>query len=115
VLECGVGPNVAETNGTFISKGVDSNVTVGYASAFTCGLKIRAPAGQTVHLQGQYDIEESSECLYDNLKVFDGQNVTRFCGNGEIDWTSTTGDVKIKFNSDESKNGKGFVINFNFV
>ena len=41
VLECGVGPNVAETNGTFISKGVDSNVTVGYASAFTCGLKIR--------------------------------------------------------------------------
>jgi len=115
VFECGVGPNVAHTNGTLISKGVNSNVTVGYASGFTCGLKIRAPPGQKVHLQGQYDIEESHECQYDNLKVFDGGNVTRFCGDADLDWTSETSDVKIKFNSDESKNGQGFVINFNFV
>lgn len=115
VLECGVGPNIAHGNGTFVSKGVHSNTTVGYASAHTCGLKIRAPAGHQVHLQGQYDIEESHDCVYDHLTVFDGHNATRFCGNGDINWTSHGNDVKIKFNSDESKAGKGFVINFNFV
>ena len=49
------------------------------------------------------------------LQVFDGGNSTRMCGNGDIEWTSETADVKIKFNSDESKAGHGFVINFNFV
>jgi len=106
---------LAKQNGTFISKGVNVNTTIGYASGFTCGLRISAPAGQRVHLQGQFDIEESMDCVYDNLKVFDGGNSTRMCGNGDLEWTSETADVKIKFNSDESKAGHGFVINFNFV
>ena len=41
VLECGVGPNLVKTNGTLVSKGMKTNATVGYANAFTCGLKIR--------------------------------------------------------------------------
>ena len=40
ILECGVGPNLVKSNGTFISKGVNVNTTVGYANHFTCGLKI---------------------------------------------------------------------------
>lgn len=115
VMECGVGPNLAKTNGTFVSKGVNVNTTTGYTNDFTCGLKISAPEGQKVHLQGQFDIEESIDCLYDNIKIFDGQNSTRLCGDGDIDWTSSSSDIKIKFNSDESKFGKGFVINFSFV
>jgi len=115
VLECEVGVTSTNTNGTFISKGVNSNATMGYAKASSCGLKIKAPLGQRVHLQGQFDIEESIDCVYDNLKIFDAQNSTRYCGNGNLNWTSQTADVKIKFNSDESKVGKGFVINFNFV
>ena len=41
VLECGVGPNLVKTNGTLVSKGMKANTTVGYANAFTCGLKIK--------------------------------------------------------------------------
>ena len=41
VLECGVGVTSTNTNGTFISKGVNSNATMGYAKASSCGLKIK--------------------------------------------------------------------------
>lgn len=94
-----------------------------YAGERNCEYNIEAPQGKVIVLNiADLDIEQHTNCEFDNLEIFDGflaDNATRlgrFCGKtkpGII--TSTFNHLHVRFSSDSSINGRGFTANYSFV
>ena len=68
------------------------------------------------------DIEKHSQCEFDNLEIFDGfdlvENSTsagKYCGTEMPDtFVSSYNHLRVKFNSDLSIHGRGFMANYTF-
>ncbi|XP_061441668.1 cubilin [Rhineura floridana] len=75
-------------------------------------------ATQVIHGEiTEMDIEDLYSCYYDNLKVYDGPNtharlIGAYCGVAPTSFTSSGSSVTLKFTSDFSVNGKGFLLDW---
>ncbi|KAK3090758.1 hypothetical protein FSP39_014380 [Pinctada imbricata] len=86
-----------------------------YDNKMECEWRIAAKGGKRVKFYFvSFEIEDESDCGYDHVDIFDGENdtdhkVDRYCGSklpGEI--ISTSGLLLVRFKSDDTINWKGF-------
>ncbi|XP_041429363.1 embryonic protein UVS.2-like [Xenopus laevis] len=112
LYECNVCSNLLPySNGMMIS----ANYPSAYPNNANCVWLIRTPSGQ-VTLQFQaFDIQSSSGCVSDYIKIYDGPTkafpvlVNRACGTGLIPLQiASTNQMLVEFVSDRAVTGTGF-------
>lgn len=99
-----------------------SNIEDGkYKHNLLCDYVIRMPLGTRIRLEfAQFKLEESSNCKFDKLEIFEGQSseseeglIGRYCGSNKPPViTSTTNVVTVKFTTDWSANDEGFQLSY---
>lgn len=110
-----IGESPAATcSGIFMDNGgYASNYSNNYSNITT----LSAPANSLVKVQFlEFDLEASTNCIYDYLKIFDGASITspligRYCGTGSpgiITATNATGALTFQFRADEGVAGAGW-------
>ncbi|XP_031746777.1 embryonic protein UVS.2 isoform X5 [Xenopus tropicalis] len=119
LYECGVCSNLlAGTSGTIIS----ANYPSAYPNNSSCVWLLRTPSGQ-VTLQFQaFDIQSSTGCVSDYIKIYDGPTKTspvlmdRACGTGLIPiQIASTNQMLVEFVSDGAVTGTGFKATYSSV
>ena len=87
-----------------------------YANSQQCTYTIRVHAGQIIKLDFDlFDLERSTSCIYDYIDVRDGSSASapqlgKICGKLESPSFQSTGNsVFVKFQTDRSTQGRGFL------
>ncbi|XP_055842375.1 cubilin homolog isoform X2 [Episyrphus balteatus] len=95
-----------------------------YKNDLTCTWNIMAPEGYGVQITWEsFRLEQSNDCLYDYLEIFDTDQITsevtpshKFCGsNLPPALVSASNIVTLKFTSDSTDTEDGFVARYSFV
>ena len=103
------------------SKAINSpNYPREYPKTKHCTWNVTAPIGSTIIVERfYYSIENSSNCGFDRLKLYDGSSnhsVVDLCGESSFGgMTSTANNLYFEFHSDGSNSFKGFQITFSIV
>ncbi|XP_004716072.1 cubilin [Echinops telfairi] len=77
---------------------------------------VNVNASQVIHGRIlEMNIEASSNCYYDKLKIFDGlgilsRKIGTFCGTQPASFVSSRNSLTFQFSSDSSVSGKGFLL-----
>ena len=113
VEDTACGGSISSTSGRFASPQFPNS----YPLSVECIWTINAPAGNRVFLTfNQLDLEESENCNKDYVDVFigspDGEHVGRYCGTSLPAEIPPANKYWIKFNSDDSDVGRGFIAEF---
>ncbi|XP_070205410.1 uncharacterized protein [Littorina saxatilis] len=111
--------NVTLTDvGTLTSPMYPSN----YLPYLFCNYLIQAPEGHTIELKfSTFDVELQSYCLYDSVKVYDGnspesEQIGVFCGEDlPPSIVSTNSSVLIIFRTDKNVARAGFSADYRFI
>ncbi|XP_071514687.1 cubilin-like [Panulirus ornatus] len=90
----------------------------GYANNLDCEWILQAPPHERVKIYVTYDLEESYDCHYDRIMVYDGVEGTRnwllnetLCLRGQWrHFTSSGRFLKIRFSTDSSVTRNGFTV-----
>ncbi|XP_056401906.1 embryonic protein UVS.2-like [Hyla sarda] len=98
-------------NGTFTS----ANYPSVYPNNANCVWLIRTPVGQVALQFAAFDVQYSSTCAYDYLRIYDGPSrsspvlLDRTCGTGLVPlMVSSTNQMLVEFVSDKATAGIGF-------
>ena len=96
----------------------------GYPSKYPnnkrCSWKVTGPIGTKIQiLSFSYDLEHSSTCKFDYLKIYDGLGDsvgTLLCGDRSFDgMTSSSNTLFLEFRSDSSNKFLGFQFSYSIV
>ena len=114
VEDTACGGTLSSMSGRFASPDFPNS----YPMNVECVWIIKAPAGNIAHLFfSQFDLEESEDCNKDYLDVYqngpDGINIGRYCGSSPPLQIAPLQTYWIKFNSDDSQEGQGFIAQYN--
>uniref|UniRef100_A0A8C7VBX6 Adhesion G-protein coupled receptor G6 n=1 Tax=Oryzias sinensis TaxID=183150 RepID=A0A8C7VBX6_9TELE len=89
-----------------------------YPNLLTCTWKMQAPPGYIIQLSFlDFELEEASGCMYDQVVVNTGNADAKFCGltaNG-LTLNSTGNFMELSFKSDFSVRKRGFSVSFRHV
>ncbi|XP_078799138.1 adhesion G-protein coupled receptor G6 isoform X18 [Oryzias latipes] len=103
-----------EAEGGFTSPCYPQN----YPNLLTCTWKMQAPPGYIIQLSFlDFELEEASGCMYDQVVVNMGNADAKFCGltaNG-LTLNSTGNFMELSFKSDFSVRKRGFSVSFRHV
>jgi len=111
-----IGESPAPTcSGLFLDNG---GITSNYPDNSNFTTTLTAPANSSLKVQfTQFALEESTNCVYDYLKIYDGPSQTdaligMYCGTtspGTVTSTNATGALTFVFHADEGLSGEGWV------
>ncbi|XP_041416853.1 embryonic protein UVS.2-like isoform X1 [Xenopus laevis] len=119
LYECNICSNLlTEPNGTFTS----ANYPSAYPPNSDCIWLIRLPADKVFLQFNAFDVQSSSKCASDYLKVYDGDSrsspvlLDRACGTGKLPPLVSSGNtILVEFVSDASGLGMGFKASYSTV
>ncbi|KAG5881771.1 hypothetical protein JTB14_021141 [Gonioctena quinquepunctata] len=114
----GCGGHLKGNSGTITSP----NYPNSYPASVVCEWLIEVNYGKSIEIEfHEVDIEKDSSCQFDSIKIFNGPDethnlLTTICKQKKISVVSSTGNFMfIKFQSDYSYHGKGFLANYTTV
>lgn len=105
---------VATCSAVFVDNG---GVSANYSNMTDFTTTLMAPANSLVKVQFlEFDLEESTNCIYDYLKIYNGLNTSApligtYCGTtspGTIVASNSAGALTFKFHADEGVTGTGW-------